>query len=69
MIGGGELRVGVMVLEQNTLKICKTKRSSQVKANLLTKYKIQDYSESSKEVSFKINLKTILLYIRTTTVS
>lgn len=39
----------------------------QVKANLLTKYKIQDYSESSEEVAFKINLKTILLYIGTTT--
>lgn len=58
--------VGVMVSEQSMLKICKTKKStSQVKTNLLTNYKIQEFCESSEEVVFEINLKTILLYVGT----
>lgn len=58
--------VGVMVSEQSMLKICKTKKStSQVKTNLLTNYKIQEFCENSEEVVFEINLKTILLYVGT----
>lgn len=47
-----------MVSEQSMLKICKTKKStSQVKTNLLTNYKIQEFCESSEEVVFKIKFK------------